>query len=606
MTMTTVVKEKRKRKCFLLQKVRILTISIPIVYSVWLAISNAWALNHRETDRNEIIATVFARVSFAPNDSPRHGKSIPNDGAAAATPNKRCLQFNSHAWLRGPRLGNANHSFGMDDSLGKYLIISAVHWSNDNLPILLQKSICEQNSIFVQRQPTKDAESELRHWVVRLVYMYVHYHQHRHAFTEAQNMDSQCILERQEAGIGPFDFECASAKFLVVRFYNNGIGANMRYAAVPALMAGLATDRVVLFINNSPVGPPFLQQPWSQVTCDRRDAQCFFLPSSPCALTHYEIEEAYSLQKIERRHLFRTGTLPKDRQDDRVLLLQLPFRAQRIPQNLRGKVHTTILPLIRSMTNDPDLQQTLFKAADQLQKDDNIPQNESFSYYGMDSPLFHGLLLYALRPNPRALHRIDDIVKSVLPPSFESRKSIGLPIRASDKCDIEMECMSFANHLDAAQESWQAFDHAQSQQPFTIVTTESQKIKDEMNLLKRTNATDFVSALVVNHLDVTQNTGYFKPSPIENTYDKGTDEAILSAMASLRLQLYPRFTLGNCCSSFHLMLKDILSEGCGAYHDHVFQCLQTHANPQFRTCCSWDKSADCIARRENASIIERA
>jgi hypothetical protein len=593
-----------------------------------LAISNTWALN-RENDRDDIIGTVFARASFALNNSPQKNMSIPNDGSAAATPSKGCFPFNSDAWLRGPRLGNANYSFGMDYSLGKNLILSSIHWSKDNLPILLQQSICEENSRFVQRQPTIDAESELRLWVVRLVYMYIHYHQHRHAFIEMQNTDAQCIIERQEAGIGPFDFECTNARFLVVRFYNNGIGANMRYAAVPALMAGLATDRVVLFVNHSPVGPPFLQQPWSQVTCDRRDAQCFFLPSSPCVLTHHEIEQAYSLQKKERRQLFRTGTLPEDRQENRVLLLQLPFRAQRIPHNLRDKLYTNIVPLIHRMTNAPDLQQTLLEAADKLRKDDDSLQNEPFSYYGLDSPLFHGLLLYALRPNPRALRRMDDTVKAVLPPFYESGKSIGLPIRgkslvkfaaffiafvlflircysstASDKCGVEMECMSFANHLDAAQESWQVFQQSQSQQPFIIVTTESKKIKDEMHLLERTNATDFASALVVNHLDVTQDTGYFELSSKEITYDKGTDEAILSAMASLKLQLYPRFTLGNCCSSFHLMLKDILSEGCGAYHDHIFQCLQTHENPQFRTCCSWDKSPDCIARRENASNIE--
>ncbi len=423
--MTTIVKEKRKEKIFLLQKVRIVTILLPILYSIWLAISNARALNHRENDRNEIIATVFVRTSFAPKDSRRQNITIPNDGSAAVTPVKSCLHFNSDAWLRGPRLGNANHSFGMDESLGKNLILSSVHWSNDNLPFLLQHSICEPNSKFVQ--PTN--ESEMRHWVVRLVYLYVHYHQHRHAFTEIQHTDPQCIRERQEAGIGPFDFECANAKFLVVRFYNNGIGANMRYAAVPALMAGLATDRVVLFLNQAPVGPPFLQQPWSQVTCERRDAQCFFLPSSPCVLTHHEIEEAYSLQKNERRQLFRTGTLPDNRQDDRVLLLQLPFRAQRVPPNLRDKIYTDILPLIHRMTNDPELQQTLLQATDQLRKDDTIPKNESFTYYGMDSPLFHGLLLYALRPNPRALRRMNEIVTAVLPPSFDSGNSIGLPIR---------------------------------------------------------------------------------------------------------------------------------------------------------------------------------
>jgi hypothetical protein len=88
MTMTTIVKEKRKEKIFLLQKVRIVTILLPILYSIWLAISNARALNHRENDRNEIIATVFVRTSFAPKDSRRQNITIPNDGSAELLPSK--------------------------------------------------------------------------------------------------------------------------------------------------------------------------------------------------------------------------------------------------------------------------------------------------------------------------------------------------------------------------------------------------------------------------------------------------------------------------------------------------------------------------------------
>ncbi len=105
----------------------------------------------------------------------------------------------------------------------------------------------------------------------------------------------------------------------------------MRYGAVPALMASLATDRMVLFVNHSLVGPPFLQPPWSQVKCERRDAQCFFLPSSLCVLTHHEVEQAYLIQEKERRLLFRTGTPPEDRREACVLRVQLPFRVKRIP-----------------------------------------------------------------------------------------------------------------------------------------------------------------------------------------------------------------------------------------------------------------------------------
>lgn len=163
-----------------------------------------------------------------------------------------------------------------------------------------------------------------------------------------------------------------------------------------------------------------------------------------------------------------------------------------------------------------------------------------------------------------------------------------------------MECMPFKDHLDAAHESWHKSNLSQNQQPFVVLTTESKKIKEEITQsldLTRTNATDFAPVLVMNHFDVTQDTGYFEPLLNDST-DNQTDGAILSAMSSLKLQLFPQLTVGNCCSSFHLMLKDILSEGCGAHREHSFQCLQTHENPRFRICCSWDKSPYCDARRE--------
>lgn len=160
--------------------------------------------------------------------------------------------------------------------------------------------------------------------------------------------------------------------------------------------------------------------------------------------------------------------------------------------------------------------------------------------------------------------------------------------------------MSFQNHLRAAEEFWQSFKSLSD--PLIIITTESKKIREEMELFQHNKNMEVAPRLLVNYLDITQNTGYFEPLSSNDTRKiDETDEVILSAMSSLKVQLLPKLTLGNCCSSFHLMLKDILSEGCGAHPDHVFQCLQAHENPRYRTCCSWDKSPECIARRENGS-----
>jgi hypothetical protein len=71
---------------------------------------------------------------------------------------------------------------------------------------------------------------------------------------------------------------------------------------------------------------------------------------------------------------------------------------------------------------------------------------------------------------------------------------------------------------------------------------------------------------------------------------------MLSAVSSLMLQLYPRISIGNCCSNFHTLLNDFLSDGCGAASDNTFVCLQEYKDPRLRVCCGWFK--DCKAGRQ--------
>lgn len=170
--------------------------------------------------------------------------------------------------------------------------------------------------------------------------------------------------------------------------------------------------------------------------------------------------------------------------------------------------------------------------------------------------------------------------------------------------------MSFGQHVQAAKEvldATMAFNHS----PFIIVTTESQSILQEQTAFASSMARnkDFPRPkFIVNHRDVAQDTGYVE-SIVHNPAKKNqsafqADDIMLSAMSSLRLQLMTRITLGNCCSNFHLLLKDLLYEGCGSSDQNAFKCLQDHPNPNFRLCCSWDKTPECLARRKDGHIQE--
>lgn len=183
-------------------------------------------------------------------------------------------------------------------------------------------------------------------------------------------------------------------------------------------------------------------------------------------------------------------------------------------------------------------------------------------------------------------------------------------LAASDKCGVESECVSFPTYMRAIAGTVQHDDRyrypsSQQRETSIIVTTESQKVLREMNEFASNttlqSSVPFPFRLVTNHHDVAQDTGY-----LEDIADHPTltaDAAMLSAVSSLKVQLSTRVTVGNCCSNFHLLLADLLSEGCGAVPDSTFQCLQDHPDPEFRICCAWDKSPECHARRNQTSAL---
>ena len=127
-------------------------------------------------------------------------------------------------------------------------------------------------------------------------------------------------------------------------------------------------------------------------------------------------------------------------------------------------------------------------------------------------------------------------------------------------------------------------------EPHIVMTTESPDVVHEQRQFAG-NASlreqmPFSFHFVTNRHDVTPGTGKLKK--INWKYAKTmADEAMLSAISSLKAQLSTRITIGNCCSNFHTLLADFLSEGCGAAFENTFHCLQEDDDPQYVVCCGW-------------------
>jgi len=175
-------------------------------------------------------------------------------------------------------------------------------------------------------------------------------------------------------------------------------------------------------------------------------------------------------------------------------------------------------------------------------------------------------------------------------------------LTASDKCGIESECFSFDKYMRAATQLWMERTPAASTPTSIVVTTEARDVFRELTRYD-TGGAPFPVQFVTNHHDVLQSTGFFDELDRAAT-NVTADEAMLSAMSSLKLQLATKITTGNCCSNFHLLIADFLRAGCGASNENTFQCLQDHSDPLLRPCCSWDQSDVCRERRINQTLSQ--
>jgi len=145
------------------------------------------------------------------------------------------------------------------------------------------------------------------------------------------------------------------------------------------------------------------------------------------------------------RNVFRQGRVPEEHADDRALMLHLSFRPQRqpelLPQGLFNLSQTVIQGILASESSAAQLDDVapdiLQQAAHNivLQDDEPTGDNETllFNYYGANSPIFHSLLLYAMRPNPRSTQNMNDIWNEMISAApntdFDAARSVGLPIR---------------------------------------------------------------------------------------------------------------------------------------------------------------------------------
>ena len=362
-----------------------------------------------------------------------------------------CFAHNSPGWLQGPRHGNARDSNETEDSVRIMLLglPQMLDPESDYMEHLLSESLALKTSLFLNYRSDTDIDDlpTVRRWAVRLIYLAIHKHQHEPALAEAKSRANKnpedCEAERKRFQLGPYDYECPDTNYLVTRMWNNGLGANMEAVAVASIMAGVATNRTVLFVNQAPpTSFRPLTPPWPLASCHRRDFQCFFQPLSPCVLTVEQLAPAnvYALNRTEKTRLFANGELPGGHENDQVIYFHPVQKVKR--WRFGGKVETALRRIVQSLidalaaSQDPR-RPLLRRAADAiLESDDDETGNNG--RYQQDrqgitnwstSKIAHGILFYLLRPHATRRKELDDMLLLATTGVVDRTSVIGMPVR---------------------------------------------------------------------------------------------------------------------------------------------------------------------------------
>ena len=220
-----------------------------------------------------------------------------------------------------------------------------------------------------------------------------------------------------------------------------------------------------------------------------------------------------------------------------------------------------------------------------------------------DTPITRAVILYLLRPNVPSKLLIEKRLESILPKSLDSRFAIGMPLRGSDKCGKESNCLGFDEYMEVAKDAWEALRTESKASSTTlpekgslILTTEDRKLFQQRLSYSMVN---FPYQFVVNEQDVLQSSGSYWE--ISKSTREAPDQVVLSSLIAMKMQLHAKFVYGNCCSNFHRLIFDMIRLGCGFHEpESIWRCYPN-------ICCSWTSKADCekIRADYNQTISKR-
>ena len=185
--------------------------------------------------------------------------------------------------------------------------------------------------------PAAATLASIENWYQRFLFLALHWKFHRPALAEYKSR-KQCAADSGEQqqlqsfldhhNIQPMDFECPGEKFVVVPIGNIGLGGFLHTRVALSIFWALRTHRTPIFLPGNQIDPMKKRsKPWllAPEDCDRNDWQCYFLPVSPCTITHEQLATAprYGYEKDEQDFFNKNGRLPPHLEDAKIIVFQI-------------------------------------------------------------------------------------------------------------------------------------------------------------------------------------------------------------------------------------------------------------------------------------------
>ena len=360
----------------------------------------------------------------------------------------------SKAWLLdGTRLGNVDENISKQDVQN---LIAEGGKSHASFEFIIGESICSKNSPVAQTVPSFDnldafatgttaADVNLTSTEIsQLIYRAIHENQYGPARDEAinrlQHWDEWLDLST-EVGIGMLDFECPPpAKFVVFDGFTLpvGLGSNLRrFGNVDVFRTALSHNRVFLYVNGD--------RPNAFASCDRMDLQCSFAPMSPCVITQEEMDAAPLAPHDLDAYL-------RQNPDERIVRVKQKagYTTSPTDNQIHGLVQS-LEGLQDKVSNGDSVKSPLVNSlATALSSADN--EMKVVDMIGAAAELF------ITRPNRRMRGIIEKALRESFPIGFDPNKAVGLPIRASDKCKKEAQCINFDEYMGQLHSQFPLYD----------------------------------------------------------------------------------------------------------------------------------------------------